>query len=146
MKIQTLRAVRQQALRLMLLSGMFSLAMVQFALPQNVVTSTDVGRAIVLEDLVLKTSEVLGTVHNRSPDDLRDLQLLIRYTWLWQDETKPGENDPSASAIYRLDQELKPGQREKFIFKPTPPLPSMSGGQFAITVSIFAYTAVKAVD
>ena len=146
MTLRTFQNLSSSLCRLIIACAVISLATGAGALAQEVASPTAAARAIALENLVLTSSEVSGTVRNRTPDDLREIQLLIRYTWLWQDETKPGNIDPSTSAIYRVDRELKPGERENFSFKPTPPLSNITGGQFSITVSVFAFTAVKAVD
>jgi hypothetical protein len=48
---------------------------------------------------------------------VRDVQLLIRYTWLWYNETKPGKDDPGTSTYYTLPKEIAPGARLPFSFK-----------------------------
>ena len=47
----------------------------------------------------LTVGVVSGELVNRSARQLRDVQLLIRYVWLWNDEFHPGQ-DELGEAIY----------------------------------------------
>ena len=146
MRLQNHFARFRLGLCFIMLTGLFSRWHLGTVHAQNVITQTAVAQVVKLEDLSLTATAISGFVSNRSPDDLRDIQLLIRYTWLWQDETKPGNIDPSTSVLHVLDRQLKPGERANFRFSPTPPLSKIAGGRFIITVSVMAYTAVKAPD
>ena len=83
-----------------------------------------------------------GEVLNKSPNLLRDVQLFIRYTWLWDDEKKPGGSDPSTSTLYTLPKEIPAGGRLPFTFSPAPPLPTGTGGHFETSVNIAGFAEV----
>jgi hypothetical protein len=95
-----------------------------------------------VEKVTVNDGVVSGEVFNRSTRLLRDVQLFIRYTWLWDDELKPGKADPGTSSYYTLQKELPAGGRLPFTFNPSPPLPKASGGHFETTVSIAGFTEV----
>ena len=90
--------------------------------PQSVKTHEEAGRVLAVEKLVVKDGMVSGEVINRSTHLVRDVQLFIRYTWLWDAEMKPGKQDPGSSTYYTLQKELMPGGRLPFTFQPSPPL------------------------
>ena len=99
-------------------------------------------RIVSVEKLSVTDASVSGEVMNHSRNAVRDVQLLIRYVWLWDNETKPGRNDPSVSFYYNLPAEIPPGGRAPFTFKPSPPLAQTSGGHFEILASIAGFSEV----
>ena len=110
--------------------------------PQNVKTHEDARRVLVVEKLVVTNGTVSGEVINRSVRLIRSVQLFIRYTWLWDEETKPGKQDPSWSSYYNLREEIKPGGRIAFTFQPASPLAKASGGHYEPSVSVAGFTEI----
>jgi hypothetical protein len=125
-----------------LLSGAIFLGIPHTGLPQSVRTKEEISRTLALEKVNVVDGTVSGEVYNRSANTVRDVQLFIRYTWLWDNETKPGKNDPGTSTYYTLPNEIPPGGRLPFTFKPSSPLPKMPGGRFETTASIASFTEV----
>ena len=112
---------------------------------QNIRGREDIARILPIENLsVSPDGAVLGEVVNRSPNTMRDVQILMRHLWLWDQETKPGKDDPSQSAYHVLPQEISPGGRSPFAYKPSPPLRQMSGGRFTTSVAIAGFIEVIA--
>jgi hypothetical protein len=110
---------------------------------QNLRAREDTAQILVLENVSVVDHSVSGEVVNRSPNNtLRDVQLFIRYTWLWDNETKPGKEDPGTSTYYTLSKEIAPGGRLPFTFKPSPPLGKVAGGRFETSVAIAGFTEV----
>lgn len=110
--------------------------------PQKMATREEIARIIALEKVNVANGLVSGEVFNRSSHTVRDVQLFIRYTWLWDNETKPGSADPGTSTYYVLAKEIPAGGRLPFTFKPSPPLPNVSGGRFETSVAIAGFTEV----
>lgn len=109
---------------------------------QKVRERDDVSRLLTLDKVKFTDGLVSGEVVNRSPYTLRNVQLFIRYTWLWDNETKPGANDPGRSAYITLPQEIQPGGHASFNFRPSPPLATMAGGHFEHSVAIAGFSEV----
>ena len=109
---------------------------------QSVRARDEPARIVTIEKITVADSVVSGEVFNRSSNNVRDVQLLIRYTWLWDNETKPGKDDPGTSTYYTLPKEIAPGVRLPFSFKPSPPLPQVTGGHFETSVAIAGFTEV----
>src|ERR671925_254274 len=72
------------------------------ALSQAVRSREEAQRILVIENLSAQDGVVSGEVHNRSDRTVRDVQLFIRHTWLWDDEFHPGKVDPGASTFHTL--------------------------------------------
>ena len=128
-------------------AGVFLLAAVMLALPsagaaQLVRSREDLSRVLTVEKLSVVDGAVSGEIYNRLPHAVRDVQLLIRHTWLWDNETKPGKNDPGTSVYQTLSGEIPPGGRLPFKYQPSPPLPKMAGGRFETAVGIAGYTEI----
>jgi hypothetical protein len=95
----------------------------QRALAQDVRTREEAAKILEIENATVTDSAVSGDVVNRSRNTVRDVELLIRHIWLWDRETKPGTNDPSTSAYYKLEKDIPSGSRVPFSYQPAIPLP-----------------------
>jgi len=118
-------------------------ALPQAGLSQSVRSKEEVARIVGVENLkISEDGTVSGEVRNRSSNTIRDVQLLVRYTWLWENETKPGKDDPSTSTYYTLPGEIAPNGRSPFTHKPSPALSRMPGGRYETSVSVGGFTEV----
>jgi hypothetical protein len=128
--------------------GFFALAYLSFGAfrpavwAQTIRDREQTGRIVSLEKVSATDGSVSGEAINHSKNTLRDVQLLIRYIWLWDNETKPGSNDPSVSDYYNLPGEIPAGGRVSFSFKPSQPLAKASGGHFETSASIAGFSEV----
>jgi hypothetical protein len=112
------------------------------AQPQTVRSGTEAARVLVIENLTVQEGIVTGEVRNKSDHAVRDVQLFIRYTWLWADERHPGKVDPGTSTYYALKETIEAGNKVSFVYKPSPPLPRISGGRFETSVMIAGFTEI----
>lgn len=95
-----------------------------------------------LEETVNPNGDVTGIVINKSDETMRDVKLLIRHTWHWKNEYRPGENNPGRAEYVTIDREIAPGERASFHYEPQPPLPERRDGHFETSASVVGYTAV----
>ncbi len=109
---------------------------------QAVRSPDEISRVLVIEKLSVQDGAVSGEVHNLSSRTVRDVQLFVRHTWLWDDERHPGKIDPGTSTFHTLQQEIPPGGTARFNFTQSPPLAKTAGGHFVTTVSIAGFTEV----
>ena len=123
-------------------SALFATVLAHSAGSQTVRERAEIASLLAIENLSVREGVVAGEIHNRSPHVIRDVQLFIRYTWLWDEEFKPGKEDPGTSTYYTLPKEIPAGGRLPFTYSPSPPLPKVSGGRFATTVAIAGYAEV----
>jgi len=123
-------------------SALFATLLAYPAGSQTVRERSEIASILAIEKLSVQDGVVAGEIHNRSPHMVRDVQLLIRYTWLWDEEFKPGKDDPGTSIYYALPKEIPPGGRLQFTYSPSPPLPKASAGRFETTVAVAGYSEV----
>jgi hypothetical protein len=110
---------------------------------QNVASQEQAGSVLAIDKVTVQDETVAGEIRNKSKNTVRDVQLFIRYTWLWADERHPGKDNPSAAFYPTVSGDITPGGSMPFKFTPTPPLPKRSGGKFAPpTVSVAGFTQV----
>src|SRR5262245_14242751 len=62
---------------------------------QNVASQQQAGSVLAIENLAVQDGTVSGAIRNKSPNTVRDVQLFVRYTWLWANEFRPGKDNPS---------------------------------------------------
>ena len=110
---------------------------------QNVASQDQAGSVVTIENLSVQDGGVSGAIRNKSPNTVRDVQLFIRYTFLWKNEFHPGKNDPSAGFYQTVSGDIAPGGSLPFNFSPSPPLPKRSDGRFERpSVSVAGFTQV----
>jgi hypothetical protein len=112
------------------------------AVSQTVLTQQEATRVLVLENVTAKDGVVSGEIRNNSSNIVRDVQLLIRYTWLWNNEFKPGKDDLGRSVYYTVPGEIPPKGTTRFQYMPDPPLPKRTDGSFLVSVSVAGFTQV----
>jgi len=124
------------------LASALMLLLVSPAESQKVRSDEEIAPIVVLEQIAIDDGIVQGQVRNKSDHAVRELQLFMRYTWLWDDERHPGKTDPGTSTYYTLPDTLQPNSTVKFVYKPSPPLPKIAGGRFVTSVKIAGFTEI----
>ena len=109
---------------------------------QKVLPRDAVSRALALKDVKITPAKISGVVTNTTPHTIRDIELLIQYHWLWENERNPGQNSPGRAITVKLDRQLAPGDSMPFDYKHPVSLPERSDGRFMTEVDIAAFTTV----
>jgi len=102
----------------------------------------EAAKVVSVRNVAVKGETVSGEIANHSPRPVRDVQLLIRYTWTWKNEMRPGEDQLSDAVYYTVEGEIPPGAARPFTFNRPAPLPSRPDGQFEVSVSVAGFTEV----
>ena len=123
-------------------SALFATLLAYSAGAQTVRERAEIAPVLAIEKLSVQEGAVSGEIYNRTSHTIRDVQLFIRYTWFWDEEFKPGKDDPGTSIYYTLSKEIPASGRLPFNYSSSPPLPKASGGRFETTVAIAGYTEV----
>jgi len=111
--------------------------------PDAVVVPRDtLARDVTVRDVRVDGATVTGTAVNSSARPLRDVTLLVRYTWLWNDERHPGKDTVSRVAYVTVPVELRPGESKTFTYRPDRPLPARRDGRFASKVDVAEVVAL----
>ena len=125
-----------------LLFGAILLALPRAAVPQTIRSHQDAARILTIDEVRINDGAVSGEVYNRSTHMVREVQLFIRHTWLWDNEMKPGKDDPGTSSYATLPKEIPAGGKMSFRFMPSPALTKLSGGHYETSVAIAGFTEV----
>lgn len=133
---------RKQLIAVPVNALMLLLLLVSTAESQMVRSEEEIAPIVVLEHSAIKDGIVQGLVRNKSDHPVREVQLFIRYTWLWDDERHPGKIDPGTSTYYTLKETIEPRSTVNFVYRPSPPLPKIAGGRFLTSVKIAGFTEV----
>jgi hypothetical protein len=105
--------------------------------PQTEVVSPDeMSRTVAVRDVRRDGDAVSGTIVNNSGKPVRDVQLLIKYNWFWNDERRPGTDSPGRAVYQTVPGEIAPGQSRQFTYRPDEPLPHRSDGRFEPSVQV----------
>jgi hypothetical protein len=117
---------------------------VEPAYTQTVLTEQQAANVLSVQNVAaLPVGALTGEIRNNSKNTVRDVQLFIRYTFLWKNEYRPGKESPSTVFYPTVSAEIAPGKSLPFKFTPTPPLPQRKDGTFqAPSVSIAGFTQV----
>jgi hypothetical protein len=102
----------------------------------TVVSPEEMNRTVAVRDVRMAGDAVTGTVVNNSGKPVRDVQLLIKYVWLWRNERNPGSDSPGRAAFQTIPGELAPGQSREFTYRPDEPLPERRDGHFSPDVQV----------
>jgi hypothetical protein len=70
------------------------------------------------------------------------VELLIRHVWLWNNEFRPGSNDPGMATLYTLEKEIPPGGKAPFSYAFSAPLAARPDGAFETVVSVAGFAEV----
>jgi hypothetical protein len=99
---------------------------------------------IALRGVTLHDGKVSGQIVNTSPNVVRDVQLLIRRTWLWKNEFHPGvaANDPGTADHITIKRQLRYGESTPFSYVYPPAQFPRSEGNFMTEVSVAGFTEV----
>jgi hypothetical protein len=126
-----------------LLLGVMLTLSPRFCFAQNVASHEQAGSLLTIDNVTVQDGSITGQIRNQSKNTMRDVQLFIRYNWLWANERHPGKDSPSGAFYPTMAGEIAPGGSMPFNFTPSPPLPNRSGGKFeAPFVSIAGFTQV----
>jgi hypothetical protein len=137
---------KQTQICTILVSLLFGLILALWPKPsfsQTVASKEQAGSVLAIDKVTVQDGTIAGEIRNNSKNTVRDVQLFIRYTFLWKNEFHPGKESPSAAFYPTISGEVAPGGSLPFKFTPTPPLPKRTDGRFAPpTVSIAGFTQV----
>jgi hypothetical protein len=112
------------------------------ALAATLISQDQASQAVSIRNLSVKDGVVSGELVNNSPRTLRDVQLLVRFTWLWNNEMHPGADSPGDAVYYTVEGDIPPGGSKPFTYRPASPLPSRPDGHFEVAVSIAGFAEI----
>jgi hypothetical protein len=116
------------------------------AAEESLVTAAEIYGTVSLNIYPNPDGTFTGVLKNNGTQAVRDVRLLVRHSWLWNDERNPGpiESNPARAEYYVVDSEVAAGSELRFRYAPNPPLSQRTDGRFVTTASIVGLTEVGA--
>jgi len=125
------------------LLGVVLFVLPNLSLAQTLATREQAGNVLTVDKVMVQDGTLTGEIRNQTKNTIRDVQLFIRYNWLWADERHPGKDSPSAAFYPTIAGEIAPGGSLPFKFTPSPPLANRTDGRFETpSVSIAGFAQV----
>jgi hypothetical protein len=112
------------------------------ALSATLASQEQAANVVSIRNVTVKDGAVSGELVNKSSRAIRDVQLLIRYTWLWKNETRPGQDELSNAVYHTVEGDIAPGGSRPFTYRSASPLPARADGHFEVSVSVAGFTEV----
>ena len=109
----------------------------------SVLSASEAPHALALRNVEMRDNVMAGEIVNHSPHRVRDVELLIRHIWHWNNEFRPGANAPGVADFYTLSTEISSGAIERFTYRVPSPLPARSDGYFETVVTVAGFTEIK---
>jgi hypothetical protein len=140
----TLSSNQTRTILVALLLGSILGFSVEPSFSQTVLSQQQAGSVLGIEKVAGQPDgTVTGEIRNNSKNTVRDVQLFIRYNFLWKNEFHPGKESPSAAFYPTISGDIAPGKSLPFTFTPSPPLPKRTDGRFERpSVSIAGFTQI----
>lgn len=109
----------------------------------ELVTNNQLAQTVSIDNLTAgEGGTVSGVLVNKSGKLLKDVRVLIHYSWLWKNERHPGTDDPGHSVFYTVPGPVPPNGQTQFSYQPAPPLPSRDDGRFVTDAQVMSFTEV----
>jgi hypothetical protein len=109
----------------------------------ELVPGAQAASGVTVRNVVLSGGGVTGVVANESPYVVKNVQVLVRYIWHWNDERNPGDDSPGRSDYATVLGEIPPGSALNFKNVPNPPLPLYrADGHFTAEAHVVGFTQV----
>jgi len=112
------------------------------ALSATLMSQEQATQVVSIRNLTVKDGAVSGELVNKSPRTIRDVQLLIRYTWLWTNEMRPGEESPGDAVYVTVEGDIPSSGSKPFTYRPASPLPARTDGRFDVSVAVAGYAEI----
>jgi hypothetical protein len=128
--------------RSLFLSMLALLSWLSIASADKALTPDQAAQKVEIRNVQVKGNIITAEVINKSPHPLSNLELLIQYHWLWNNEFKPGDPSPGKAVFVPLDKELRPGESTTFTAPLDPPPASRADGYYLTEVTLAAFTEI----
>ena len=111
------------------------------AAPPEIVSAQQAAQVVEVTNVRTRGGTVSGLLVNESPLVARDIDLVIRQSWIWDNERHPGAVSPGRAEFYTVHTEIPPNGTAAFTYD-TGPLPQRTDGHFETYVQVVGFTEV----
>lgn len=97
-----------------------------------------------ITDVFMRNGTLHGQIVNKSDVPLKDVRLLVRHIWLWDNEYRPGRDTYSDAEYLPVEGIIEPGGSVEFSY--TPVLPARQGGHFETKIIVGEFTELPMIS
>ena len=130
-------------MRRYILIAFLALLVVPQAVADRVRPQTQIERAVWLEFEVLPGGIIEGELINTTEQRVNDIEVLVRYAWIWHNDFAIGDDDPGWATTYVFPIDLEPGQSSPLTIPPTRELTTRDDGHYSISAKVMGYTRYR---
>ena len=123
-------------------SGLAFWLLLPNAMAQVPLTPDQAKTMVLVHDVKVDEKGISGKVTNSLLHPIRDIDLLLKYIWRWNDEFHPADNAPGNISVVTLKEQLAPGQTLDFAYAGPPPDAKRADGRFETEISVAGFTVV----
>ena len=103
-------------------------------------------RAVTFLYEVADDGTIEGELLNTTAQRVTDVQVLVRYSWVWARESNAERDDPSWANTFTFPVDLRPGDSSPLSIPPLRTLEPRDDGKFLISAKVMGYTRFQWVN
>lgn len=120
---------------------MLPLSLVSSVAGADLISNNQLARSLEARHVVSHPDgSISGTIVNHTDMTVRDVRLMIDYSWVWENDFKPGDENPGHTLYIIAPAAIPPHGEGSFTYRPTSPLPQESDGHFVTSVAVVGFT------
>jgi hypothetical protein len=109
---------------------------------EPLLSGQDASQLVEVVDVRATGEVVSGRLVNRSTRTVRNVRIVVRNVWLWNDERHPGRDNPGRADFYTLADDVPSLGSVEFEYRLEPPLPQRSDGRFNTVVEVVSFLEI----
>jgi hypothetical protein len=109
---------------------------------ESFLPAPEASQIVAVRNVTVQNDVVSGEVINMSARPLQEVQLLVRRIWDWENEFRPGNDNPGTAEYYTVGGVILPGKHAPFTYKLTSGTPPRSDGHLETVVSVTGFSEI----
>ena len=118
----------------------------QEIISEQVLHQRSIERAVTFLYEVADDGTIEGELLNTTALRVTDVQVLVRYSWVWARESNVERDDPSWANTFTFPVDLRPGDSSPLSIPPLRALEARDDGKFLISAKVMGYTRFQWVN
>jgi len=106
----------------------------------DVVPADRLAAIATVAELVDSAERLSGRITNHGSKRIENVQLLVTYAWLWNDDRRTDDDSPGWTERHQLPLSIEPGQSAPFTVEHQRARPARDDGQLLSTVKVIGLT------
>ena len=109
----------------------------------QVLEQRQIERSVALLFEVVDGGIIEGELINTTSQRVSDIEVLVRYSWVWHRDGAAKDDDPSWSNSFTFPIDLAPGESSPLTIPPLKPIVERDDGHYVINAKVMGYTRYR---